>query len=422
MESLEHIIAHEGDQGLVAVLVVRPDVTGTLKDTDDADFISWAGEFEQRLSHVDGRLRLAFRSAEEAIGFVPGLSSRREIAPLVERLAAALDAPMVLGSAEISVDSRAGIAVVDATNPGLTEALEAADLAITQTQPDHKARSFRPFRRLQRDRWDALEARIRADLESGDVMVRYQPIVELGSGAVQGVEALARLRDGRHGELSPGVFLPVAARHGLMSSVGAGVLTRVGEDVKRWRDQVDAPLAVWINLSVREVLDPQAMSSVDQLTDPHPLVSVGVELTDTALASADDVGRARFELADRKLLAAVDYHAVPLTEVARRGFDAVKLDRRVIRHLDARSGEATRSLVAMLHALDVTVTAEGIETEAHLRPAIAANCDHGQGFYFARPTDSETIDRLLGTRQRSETRPTEPATVARDADPPGVTG
>ncbi|MGI9603503.1 MAG: EAL domain-containing protein [Acidimicrobiales bacterium] len=395
-ESLEHIVAHEPNRGLVAVVVVKPDVSGTLSATDDADFISWAGEFAQRLIDIDDRLRLAFRSAEEAVGYVPGLMSRREIDPLVEALATALDGPISLGESEVAVDSRAGLAMIDSNNPGLAQALEAANLALVRTRPDRRARSFRPFRRLQSAMRDRLEARIRHDLRAGDMMVRYQPIVDLRTGRVHGVEALARLRDGRRGELSPGVFLPVAARHGLMGAVGSGVLARVATDIGRWRDQVTEPFTVWINLSVREVLDPRTMASVDQLINPHPRLAVGVELTETARASADELTRARLVLAERGLRCAVDYHGVALTEVARSRFDTVKLSRRVIRHLAARSSEATPALVAMLHALDVAVTAEGIETEGHLRPAVAADCDRGQGFYFARPAEAVAIDELVG--------------------------
>ena len=85
--------------------------------------------------------------------------------------------------------------------------------------------------------------------------------------------------------------------------------------------------------------------------------------------------------------------------LARQPIDTVKLGRRVIRHVSARADEATEALVTMLHRIGVTATAEGIETESHLRPAIAAGCDLGQGFYFARPAEAGVIDRVL-TRTR----------------------
>ncbi|MDH3706243.1 MAG: EAL domain-containing protein, partial [Acidimicrobiia bacterium] len=394
-ESLESAIATGGGQGMVAVVTVRPDISGMLHKSDDADFISWAGEFEQRLGAADERLRLAFRSAEEAIGFVPDLTSRREIDPLVARLAAALDGPMSLGDHDIAVDSRAGVAVVDASNPSLDDVVEAADLALRRTSPNHRARSFCPFQRRQKLHRDQLVTRIRDDLRAGALMVRYQPMIDLRTGRLRGVEALARLRDGDRGELSPGVFLPVAARHGLMGAVGNGVLARVAQDLGRWRTHVREPITVWINVSVREALDPRTLASVDPLIDPSSPLGVGVELTETARASSDDLGRALQTLASRHVAIAVEHDRIALTDIARHPIDTVKLGRRAIRHLSARADEATPALVTMLHSIGVTVTAEGLETEGHLRPAVDAGCDLGQGFYFARPAEAAAIDRAL---------------------------
>ena len=404
IQSLDLITENEADQGLVAVVLVHPDVSGRLFGIDDADFIGWAGPFQSRLMAADSRLRLAFRSADELVGFVPGLSSRREVGPLVDRLARALHGPMTLGAGSVDVDSRAGVAVVDQNNPDSESAMGAARLALDRTTVSCRARGFRPFQRLRQAGQGALESRVRHDLAAGEVRVSYQPIVDLRDGSVRGVEALARLADGRRGELAPGVFLPIAARHGLMSHVGAGVLARVSADVARWRTTVGSPLTVWINLSVTEVLDVDTMGPVTALAGAHPLVDVGVELTDTGRASVDQIRRAAEQLAAYELPTAVDYHAIPFTELARNRFHTVKLNRRLLRHIAARSADATGALVTMLHELDLLVTGEGIETEGHLRPVVRAGCDLGQGFYFARPVEPELIDRLLADNGASALR------------------
>lgn len=397
VESLEHIIANESAEGLVAVMEIRPDSTERLFGLDDADFISWAGGFERRLLDADSRLRLAFRSADRAVAFVPGLSSRREVDPLVTRVAAALAAPMTVGATPVEVDSRAGIAVIDADNPTAERGFEAADLALSRTSPTNPAVLFRPFQRVKHAHDRRLEDRILDDLRTGSVMVRYQPMVDLTTGRADGVEALARLRDGSRGELAPGVFLPVAARHGLMGAVGSSVLSAVADNVESWQAQVVEDFTVWINLSVQEVLDETVMAAVQPLVQPSPLLHVGVELTETAHASGEELALARALLADHGLRAAIDYHSVDLVDIARNEFDTVKVGRQVMRHLEARSPFAFGSLVDLLRSLGVSVTAEGLETEAHLRPAVAAGCNRGQGFFFARPCEPQTIDGLIGS-------------------------
>ncbi|MGH9010897.1 MAG: putative bifunctional diguanylate cyclase/phosphodiesterase [Acidimicrobiia bacterium] len=241
-------------------------------------------------------------------------------------------------------------------------------------------------------------------LERDELRVFYQPVVDLASGAVAGVEALVRWEHPHHGLVSPASFVPLAEETGLIVPIGAWVLDQATAQAARWRERSwGRSLTVNVNLSARQLrqpdLIPRLMSSLlESGTDPALLC---LELTETTLM---EDARSHREVLDGIQglgvgLAIDDFGTgySSLTYLKRLPVSVLKIDQAFVRGLgrDASDTAIVKSVIDLAHALGLTVVAEGVEDGdqvAHLRKL---GCDLAQGYFFARPQPAEDLEAQL---------------------------
>jgi EAL domain-containing protein (putative c-di-GMP-specific phosphodiesterase class I) len=243
---------------------------------------------------------------------------------------------------------------------------------------------------------------------SGDLFLMYQPKLDLRSGAIVGIEALARWQHPRHGSISPVDFIPAIERSGLIDWFTEWALTAATRQWCEWREQgLDLELAVNISaLNLQHLFFPDLVSSIcsDQGVPQDRLT---LELTEGSTQEAtrlmDAVARFRLKGIGISLDdfgtgygSLVQLRCLPFTEL--------KIDRRFVADLlvsrDSRA--ISRGLIAMAHEIGLTVTAEGVEDQLTLETLRAFGCDKAQGYLIARPMCG---DRLLLWMQRWKLRP-----------------
>lgn len=238
-----------------------------------------------------------------------------------------------------------------------------------------------------------MEQDLRDAVHSGQLWPAYQPVVDLRTGEMVGVEALLRWTHPKHGAISPAEFIPLAEESELINVLGKYVLRDTTRELAALRTGRGLDLSLKVNLSVRQLDDPHLVPAVrDALaTTGLPPSALTLEVTESALMR-DTSAAAEVLSALRSLgvLLAIDDFGTgysSLAQLRRLTLDTLKIDRSFITGIaDSRDAVAiVTSIIAMAHAVDLTVVAEGVETAEELALLRELGCDQAQGYHLGRP-------------------------------------
>jgi diguanylate cyclase (GGDEF)-like protein/PAS domain S-box-containing protein len=244
----------------------------------------------------------------------------------------------------------------------------------------------------------SMSTRLRRAVEQEQWMLHYQPLIDLASAQMIGVEALIRWPEPNGGLVPPGDFIPLAEEMGLIEAIGAWVIDEVCRQDRVWREQ-GLELDISFNLSPRQlwqddVADRIVTPILESGMDP---TRVTVEITEsTAMTDPDRTLGMLHELHARGLKLAIDDFGTGYSSLARLRYmpvDVLKIDRSFVRELDRDEQNASMvsAMVALASNLGMTPLAEGIETEAEWRTLLERGCERGQGFFFSRPVPADEI-------------------------------
>jgi diguanylate cyclase (GGDEF)-like protein/PAS domain S-box-containing protein len=330
-------------------------------------------------------------------------TAAEEAVRVAERILEELRAPFSVAGKEVFVGASIGIAVTtDAAADG-DALLRDADIAMYAAKMRGKGRAelFEPAMHRGTVRRLELGSQLRRALERDELLLEYQPVVSLATGAVETVEALVRWRHPAHGLVLPGEFIPLAEETGLIVPVGRWVLETACRQLCRWRSaDPDGPhLSVAVNVSSRQLREPGFENTVTDVlaaTGLHPS-SLTLEVTESVLVDDMEAVSERLDML-RKLgvrIAMDDFGAgySSLAYLRKLPLDIVKIDRMFVAGLascvDDRS--LTLAIVRLLDTLDVATVAEGIESAEQLDYVRALGIDAGQGYFFSRPLPAERL-------------------------------
>jgi diguanylate cyclase (GGDEF)-like protein/PAS domain S-box-containing protein len=431
---LEHEATHDPLTGLANRTVVlkglgdalmRPETTTLLFiDLDNFKVIN------DSLGHLEGdkMLRIVGRRlrdtlpAGDLVGRLGGdefvvvtsdPADRHEAAELAERLRGSLTEPIMMNGRPLRVDASVGIAMatgIDARTAA--DFLRDADVAMYQAKTRGRGRSefFDVELRERIQRRLRLEQDLRTAVRDGRLWTAYQPITDLKTGQVLAIEALLRWTHPVHGEIPPVEFLTLAEESELIHVIGKQVLETTTRELVRQRKRTGLDLGLAVNLSSRQVEDPLLLPMVtDALaTTGLPASALCLEMTETALMR-DHAAAAAVLTELRKLgvrLAIDDFGTgySSLAQLQRLTVDTLKIDRSFIAGLvgskDARA--IVTSIVAMAHAVNLTVIAEGVENEDQVIILRELGCDQAQGFHLGVPAIPSGLFPEPHESQRSE--------------------
>lgn len=319
---------------------------------------------------------------------------------IAARIDAALAKPFRVGDSDVVLTASVGIAVTRSATASAENLLRDADAAMYRAKERGRAR-VEVFDRSIHDRAVArlrVEMELRQALARGEIVAHYEPVVELATQRIVGVEALARWNHPTRGLLPPAEFLPVAVDSGLVVALDAAVLRRAVAEVSSW----SRPVFLSVNVSTRTVVGGDLVATLeDVLRDLDP-ARLAIELTEGVLL-VDDVALQGTLAAVRDLgvRIVVDDFGTGFSSLGylhRFPVDGVKIDRSFVERLDDRSSDAAlvAAVVGMADALGLETTGEGVETEGQRDALRRLGCVHAQGFLFSPPLGPMALHELLG--------------------------
>jgi diguanylate cyclase (GGDEF)-like protein len=249
----------------------------------------------------------------------------------------------------------------------------------------------------------ALEHKLRLAIEKEQFELHYQPKVNVKNRTIEGVEALIRWRDPEGGLISPAAFLPRLEATGLIVEVGDWVLRRAGADCQRWRREGLPSIRVAVNISPLQLNHPDFLRRFFEATQSwaDPTCGLDVEIIEGMLLGDSDTAVRKLErLRAAGVRIAVDDFGTGYSSLSRLSelpIDTLKIDRCFINRLpDDRSGRTLVStIISLARAFDMTVVAEGVETEQQIGELWNMGCDEAQGYLFSPALPFDEIARLL---------------------------
>jgi diguanylate cyclase (GGDEF)-like protein len=315
--------------------------------------------------------------------------------------------PLLVHGRELVITTTVGFAVFPDDGDTAESLLRNADLALSRAQEEGSRDSFRAYRlgmdAAVSDRV-AMETALRAAIGAGELRVHYQPIVDLATGSVPGLEALVRWQHPRLGLVAPGEFIPLAEATGLIVPLGEWVLHQACRELAGIRRNPGLEdLSVAVNLSPRQFRNPDLVSQVRVALDESglPPEALTLEITESvAMQSEEQTMKQLAELKALGVSLSMDDFGTgysSLSYLKRYPIDVLKLDGSFLREV-VSSDEAAAIVVSVLglaRSLRLTVVAEGVETPEQAEFLSRRGCERAQGFLFSRPVPMEECLKIL---------------------------
>ena len=406
-DRLEHALARRRSDSLIALLFVDIDDFKLVNDrfgheVGDQVLVAAAGRVHELIRQGDTAARL---SGDEFGILLEDLRSPDEAAAAAARVVDAFQAPLEAGGRSIHLTVSIGVGLATAALHSAEELIRNADFAMYAAKQAGKGqyRTYEATERRVADERSRLQADLRRAVVRNELVLHYQPILDLRSGVVTGFEALVRWQHPERGFMLPGSFIPLAEETGAIVEIGAWVLRTACEQLAVWQRR-SPTLAVSINLSGRQLQDPSLVGEVNRVleltrVDPRSLT---LEMTETVLVAEPAAESTLRQLKALGVRLAIDDFGTGYSSISylrRFPVDILKIDREFIKEVESPEGEALlRGIVQLGRSLGLELVAEGIERAAQVSRVAATTCDLGQGFLFGRPVDAAAATRRLRAR------------------------
>jgi diguanylate cyclase (GGDEF)-like protein len=366
-------------------------------------------EVGRRIAAVLSPTETVARFGGDTFGvLLPGRDSDGAMA-FAERLQLQLKPPFDLDGRTWFISASMGVAVGVPGSTGAGDILQEAEIALvgTKRHPTRRMALFDPLSsRHARERLD-VEAELWTALERDELTVHYQPILDLRTNRVVGFEALARWQHPSRGLVLPVDFIALAEESELIVAIGRVILEKACRQAQLWRMRwPDERLAMSVNLSPRQFMDPDLANGIGQVLRASGLEPSALELEITESSVMD---RSESSLAVLQQLRTLGVRVVlddfgtgysSLAYLRQLPLDTIKVDRSFVTDLDVRDPNVgiIRAVVSLAHGLGITVVAEGIETDEQARRLRELGCDMGQGYVWAHPADALRIGQFVSRR------------------------
>lgn len=373
-------------------------------EVGDKLLVEVADNIRKSLRETDTAARIG---GDEFAVLLEDVEDEAGAARVAQRISDSLQAPSCLQGHEVRTTFSIGVAlgVSNKENPG--ELLRNADTAMYQAKNNGKNRHqiFQPrFKDEARGRLE-LEGALRYAIEEDQLTVYYQPKVWIEDGTIYGAEALVRWERPGHGLISPGDFIPLAEKTGLIVPLGRQVLEKACSQLQEWQERYPdrSSLTVSVNVSPKQFSDGALVGDVARVlretgVRPHTLT---LEITESSVMEDAESNRDTLRsLKDLGVCVSIDDFGKgysSLTYLKDLPVDILKIDRAFIDGLDSDTGNMaiTSAIITLARALGLKVVAEGVETIEQLANLQELGGDLAQGFYFSKPLPAQEMGRLL---------------------------
>ena len=359
------------------------------------------------LKEVSVRLKQAVRASDmvarmggDEFGIILPNLPRGAGRPITEQVLESLTAPFMLDGLGIDLQASMGVALFPEHGQDVDSLVQKADVAMYQAKaaPGNDYKLYTPERDPNSTQRLELTGELRRALLDGELVLHYQPQIDLQTRLVSGVESLVRWRHPRHGLLPPDKFLPLAQHSGLMQPLTREVLKMALRQCRTWHD-ADIPMKVAVNVAAPDLLDLQFPEAVDALLIERGVAASSLELEITEGTILADPVRARTVLTRLHAMGvrlAVDDFGTGYSSLANLRelpVDAIKIDRSFVRDMATKVDDEVivRAIIDLARNLSLDVIAEGVEDEATWNRLAVLGCDSAQGFYLSPPLSEKEL-------------------------------
>ncbi len=407
--------AHRDDLR-AAVIFIDMDRFKTINDTlghhvGDLLLIEVARRLRDSVRDSDIVARLG---GDEFVVVLTGMRYNMDAAPLAEKILRALGQPYSIESNELHSSPSIGIAVFPNDGEDVPTLMKNADTAMyhAKERGRNNLQYFTAAMNAAASERLGLENDLRLALREDQLHLHYQPQVCARDGRISGVEALARWRHPRLGDIPPLKFIPVAEDSGLIETLGSWVMEEACQQLSVWHAEGIEGICMAVNLSAQQLRSPDLVQSVALLLKRHGLKGSDLELEITESVAMENPERAISQLqALRELgisLAIDDFGTgySSLSYLKRLPIQVLKLDRTFVRDIetDPSDAEISAATLALAHNLGLAVIAEGVETEGQRDFLVQHQCDYLQGYLFSKPLPAEDALKFIRAAASRENR------------------
>jgi len=354
---------------------------------------------------VQGGDTVARLGGDEFVLLVAEQENEEGVYRAVQNVMAAIAQPFVIDQREFKITCSIGIATFPRDGHDADTLLRNADTAMYRAK-DLGRNNFQLYSSemnadlgerltLETDLWNAVKR--------NELVLYYQPKVELKTGRIVGMEALLRWRHPTKGMIPPGKFIPVAEASSLITEIGGWVIREACASNKAWQDANLRSIPIAVNISARQLHDKDLVETIRTALETTRLRPryLEIELTESAvMMHADDAINTMARLRGMDVRISLDDFGTgysSLSYLKRLPVTGLKIDQSFVRDLafDPDDAAIVRAIVAVAHELMLDVTAEGVETAEQAEFLKAHGCTEAQGYYFARPVPAEEMRKLL---------------------------
>lgn len=378
------------------------------RETGDTLLQSVGRQIYRLVADVGGDAMLVARTAgAEFIIGIGGTSTVDQVRALAERIADQIDRPTLAGAHLVTLASRVVVVERGDADHDAAAMLRRAGAAIAESKWSDQARIrvLTSDEQNSVDHHTALEADLRGALDRGEIELLFQPQVAIPSGKISGVEALARWRHPRHGELGAVTLFAVAEQSDYLLALSAHVQRRAVEQAAAWPEAL-SHIRLSVNVTASDIARPGFAESFLAMVDASgfPRSRLTVEVTESGLI--DDLGHAAALLAALRAggcRVAIDDFGTGYSSLAylkALPLDYLKIDKKLAQDIagSPRDRIVVRSVIDLARSLGLSVIAEGVETEEQLALLAREGCNYYQGFLCAEPLDVAALERLAAAQ------------------------
>jgi diguanylate cyclase (GGDEF)-like protein len=419
-EGLEEVLERARRRGRpVAVLVLNLDrfkrVNDTLGSSGGDELLRRVAERLQECTdlpavrpRVDPSLPVARLGGDEFAIVLADLSTPSQAADVAARVLACLHEPFSIRGTRLVMGASIGIAVHPDDGDDPQTVIRNASTAMHHARSSGRKvhRFFRTSMNERASRNLGLESGLRMAAERDEFLLHFQPLWDVHSGGISGLEALVRWPSREYGLVTPAEFIPLAEQSGDIESIGEWVLRATCVQGRAWLDTGFELPRLSVNVSSLQLREPRLFALIESvLRDAQlPAEYLGVEITESALLADEPTVSRNLECLRRLgVRVALDDFGTgfsSLSHLLRYPIDTLKIDQSFVREIGRKgqSGPVISALVAMAHRLDLHVVAEGVETAEQEEFLRREGCDALQGFRLARPMAATALARLLSRK------------------------
>jgi diguanylate cyclase (GGDEF)-like protein/PAS domain S-box-containing protein len=366
-----------------------------------------AERLQAGVRHGDTVARLG---GDEFILLLPGIGRAEDAAKVAEKILETLKFPIRLEERELFVTASVGISLYPEDGFDVESLIKNADTAMYRAKEQGRD-NFQLYTHAMNETAVerlGLESSLRKALPGGQLVLHYQPLLDLITGKVAGVEALLRWNHPERGLVPPAEFLNIAEITSLIVPMGPWTLRTACARARAWQEQGHPSLTVAVNLSARQFQQPDLVTQVKRALDDTGLTpsSLDLEITEThAMQNAEATIMTLRELKRLGVRISIDDFGIgysSLSYLKRLPIDTLKIDQSFVRDITTDPDDAAiaTAVIALAHTLKLQVVAEGVETQEQLEFLAARHCDRMQGYLFSRPLPADECGEFLSRARR----------------------